>query len=123
MIAAQRLVATGLMLLAVASADGIAQDGQPGRGAPDFSFTSRGGEHITLDAFKGGTVVLDFCGSWCRPCVTSTPGLVALHEKYARQGVAFVGIAAKDKEDRWGRFIDGHMMDWPQYLDRKLTID
>jgi len=84
--------------------------------APEFSFTSRDGEDFSSDGLKGKTVVLDFWGSWCGPCVASMPDMIKLHKKYAEQGVVFLGIA-KDKQQDWERFIDKNKLAWPQYLD------
>ncbi len=84
--------------------------------APAFSFTSKDGEEITLEALAGKTVLLDFWGSWCGPCVRSTPDLVNLRRKFVGQPVVFLGIA-QDKEDDWKRYVERNSMDWPQYLD------
>jgi peroxiredoxin len=110
----QRVALAALLLCSMA----LAGDAR----APDFAFTSRDGEHVALQDLRGTTVVIDFWGSWCKPCASSAPGLVTLHQKYNGHGVVFLGVAAKDKEERWGRFIDTHKMDWPQYLDRTLAI-
>jgi thiol-disulfide isomerase/thioredoxin len=90
--------------------------------APNFSFTSRQGEYIALEDLKGKTVVLDFWGTWCKPCVLSTPGLVRLQKKYASQPVVFVGIAVRDQESEWAAYIDKNRMDWPQFLDTNRQI-
>jgi thiol-disulfide isomerase/thioredoxin len=84
--------------------------------APDFSFTSKDGEYIALEDLAGKTVLLDFWGSWCAPCVASTPGLIKLQRKFAGQPVVFLGIA-QDQEDNWRRYLEKNRMDWPQYLD------
>src|SRR5436190_16330035 len=57
--------------------------------APEFSFTSRAGESISLEQLKGKTVLLDFWGSWCGPCVHATPGLIKLRRKFTDQPVTF----------------------------------
>src|SRR5205814_8086459 len=84
--------------------------------APEFSFTSREGESISLEQLKGKTVLLDFWGSWCGPCVHATPGLIKLRRKFTDQPVTFVGIA-RDEEAKWNRYLEKNSMDWPQYLD------
>jgi thiol-disulfide isomerase/thioredoxin len=84
--------------------------------APEFSFTSSDGEYISLEDLAGKTVLLDFWGSWCAPCVAATPGLIKLRRKFAGQPVVFLGIA-QDQEDRWKGYLERHHMDWPQYLD------
>ena len=84
--------------------------------APEFSFTTRNGESISLERLKGNTVLLDFWGSWCAPCVQATPGLIRLRRKLIDQPVVFVGIA-HDEEAKWAKYVENHSMDWPQYLD------
>ena len=90
--------------------------------APEFSFSTKQGERIALEDLKGKTVVLDFWGTWCGPCVMATPGLVKLHKKFAEQPVVFVGIAVGDPEPAWAAYIDKHKMDWPQFLDTSRKI-
>ena len=92
--------------------------------APDFSFTSQQGEFITLEDLKGKAVVLDFWGTWCKPCVMATPGLVKLHKKFAEQPVVFISVAENDREDAWAAYIDKNKMVWPQFLDktRKMVL-
>ncbi len=90
--------------------------------APDFSFTSKEGEFITLEDLKGKTVVLDFWGTWCKPCLMMTPTLLKLQKKYASQPVVFVGVAVRDQESEWAAYIDKNKMDWPQFLDTNRKI-
>jgi thiol-disulfide isomerase/thioredoxin len=99
---------------------------EPGRAratyAPDFSFTSRQGELITLESLKGKTVVLDFWGTWCKPCLMATPGLLELNQKYSEHGVVFIGVAVNDEEHSWAAYIDKTGMSWPQFLDRTRSM-
>lgn len=78
--------------------------------APDFSFTSKQGEFISLEDLKGKTVLLDFWGTWCKPCLMATPSLIRLHKKFAGQPVVFIGIAVRDQEDAWAAYIDRNEM-------------
>ena len=89
--------------------------------APEFSFTSREGEFISLDELKGRTVLLDFWGSWCGPCVQATPGLIKLRRKFTGQPVIFVGIA-RDEQAKWSTYLEKNNMDWPQYLDTESRV-
>ncbi len=89
--------------------------------APAFSFTSRDGQHISLEDLAGKTVLIDFWGSWCQPCVASTPGLIRLRRKFVGQPVVFLGIA-QDQEDTWTRYLERNAMDWPQYLDSSNRV-
>ena len=90
--------------------------------APDFSLTTKQGEFFTLADLKGKTVLLDFWGTWCKPCLMATPGLVRLHKKYAEQGLVIIGVAVNDQEDAWSAYIEKNKMEWPQYFDRQRKL-
>jgi thiol-disulfide isomerase/thioredoxin len=90
--------------------------------APAFSFTSRDGEFITLEDLKGKTVLLDFWGTWCKPCLMATPSLIRLQKKFADQPVVFIGVAVNDQQDAWTAYIEKNKMAWPQFLDKSRKM-
>jgi thiol-disulfide isomerase/thioredoxin len=90
--------------------------------APDFSLTSKDGEFISLGDLKGKTVLLDFWGTWCKPCVMATPGLIKLQRKFAEQPVVFISVAENDQEPQWAAFIEKNRMAWPQFFDRTRKL-
>ena len=92
--------------------------------APDFSFTSSEGEHITLEDLRGKVVLLDFWGTWCPPCVESVPELRNLHKRYSKDGSPFVliGISSDGDEAEWKEFTAKNKMIWPQYRDHDRRI-
>jgi len=69
-----------------------------GERAPDFTLRSLDGEPVTLSAFRGKVVILDFWASWCYPCRISMPALHALWEKYRNQGVVLLGVSLDRSE-------------------------
>ena len=57
-----------------------------------------GGEGgFSLGALKGRVVLLDVMAAWSEPCRRDVPALNRLHEEYAAQGLAVVGLAV-DRE-------------------------
>ena len=60
--------------------------------APSFVLAGAGGETIDSTALRGKVVYVDFWASWCGPCRRSFPWMNSLHERYAKQGLAIVGI-------------------------------
>ena len=54
------------------------------------------GEPISLDDYEGKTVVVNVWGSWCAPCRSEAPDLVAASEQLADDGVEFLGINSRD---------------------------
>ena len=91
--------------------------------APDFSFTSSQGEYISLEDLRGKVVVLDFWGTWCRPCVDSVPSLRSMQKKYAKEpSFVLLGISSDSDEETWKEFTEKNKMVWPQYRDRDRRI-
>jgi len=91
--------------------------------APDFSFTSLEGEHITLDDLRGKVVLLDFWGTWCPPCVESVPELRNLYKRYSKEGTFMIlGISSDSDEEEWREFTVKNKMVWPQYRDKDRRI-
>lgn len=91
--------------------------------APDFSFTSLEGEHITLEDLRGKVVLLDFWGTWCPPCVESVPELRNLQKKYAKEpSFVLIGISSDSDEEAWREFTTKNKMIWPQYRDKDRRI-
>ena len=91
--------------------------------APDFSFTSSEGEHITLDDLKGKVVMLDFWGTWCPPCVASVPELRRLYKRYSTEpSFILIGISSDYDDAVWRSFTDKNQMVWPQYRDHNRRI-
>ncbi|HSE09522.1 MAG TPA: redoxin domain-containing protein [Nocardioidaceae bacterium] len=54
------------------------------------------GEPISLEDYEGKTVVVNVWGSWCAPCRSEAPDLVAASEELADDGVEFLGINSRD---------------------------
>ena len=92
--------------------------------APDYSITTRAGEFLSSKDLVGKTVLLDFWGTWCPPCVKSTPGLVKLYEKFAGPSFEMIGISSDKPKDKakWETYIDQHQLRWPQYIEIKGTV-
>ena len=47
---------------------------------------------LKLSDLRGKTVVLEFWGYWCGPCVGRMPDLFSLYDKYRDRGLVVIGI-------------------------------
>jgi beta-lactamase regulating signal transducer with metallopeptidase domain/peroxiredoxin len=52
----------------------------------------KNGGPVQLADFKGKVVLLAFWGHWCGPCVEEMPRLIALHDRYAEDGLVIVAV-------------------------------
>jgi peroxiredoxin len=76
--------------------------GLVGNPAPDFQVaTLTGGKSpVVLKDLRGRVVLVDFWGTFCKPCKESFPRLQALSGKYAASGLTIIGISEDDAEDK-----------------------
>jgi thiol-disulfide isomerase/thioredoxin len=92
---------------------------QPGHRpvAPVVSGTTVTGKHLSLAAYRGDTVVLNFWGSWCAPCRAEAPALGQLARQLRSRGVRFVGVDIRDEPDSALAFMQQFNVDYPSISD------
>ncbi len=66
--------------------------------APDFKFKDLDGKELTLQAFKGKVVLLNFWATWCGPCRAEIPGLIRIQDEY-KDRVQIIGMNVDDDDD------------------------
>jgi len=81
--------------------------------APDFKLTSLDGKPLTLAAFQGKVVFLNFWATWCGPCRAEVPDLVALQEKY-KDHLQIIGLNVDDDDTaEIQKYVDETGIDYP----------
>lgn len=61
--------------------------------APDVAFEDAGGGEMTLGAYEGRHLVVNFWATWCAPCRHEMPTLSALQDALGSEDFAVVTIA------------------------------
>ena len=52
------------------------------------------GGKVTAQDLAGKVVVVDFWGTWCKPCLAEIPEYNAFYREYREKGVVFLALAA-----------------------------
>ncbi len=116
LVAARFLSSRSLFGLGIANYQAVASPED--RPAPDFRMPSlRGGGAISLSAFRGEVVVLNFWASWCTPCRLEAPGLEQTWKDYRDRGVQFLGMDERDNNPAGISFQDEFGITYPSAVD------
>ncbi|QHS10804.1 TlpA disulfide reductase family protein [Sinimarinibacterium sp. NLF-5-8] len=86
-------IRTTLLLLAVTLSSPASFALEVGQSAPaGLQAASEQGEALSVDAFAGQVVYVDFWASWCAPCLQAMPEYEALYQKYRDQGFTVLAV-------------------------------
>jgi thiol-disulfide isomerase/thioredoxin len=85
--------------------------------APVVSGPLVGGGRLSLAAYRGHVVVLNFWGSWCTPCREEAPGLAQLARQFGPSGVRFLGIDIRDSPASAEAFMSDFRISYPSLND------
>lgn len=90
---------------------------QTGVQIPDFSLRSIDGEQVSLSSLRGKYILLDFWGTWCKPCLESIPNLKALYEKIGGDNFEIVSVANDNNIEKWQTVVTSKGMTWTNLID------
>ena len=96
------------------------------RPAAAFELTSYAGERMSLDAFRGRVVVVNFWASWCHPaCYEEAPVLERNWRAYRDRDVVVLGVDIQDKAEAAQKFIADFSLTFPNALDAagRVSVD
>lgn len=99
--------------------------GQP---APDFEMSFFDGyewqslDQASLSDMQGNVVVLNFWASWCVECRLEAKALQDASERFADDGVIFLGIAWTDTEPKSFDYMQEFGITYPNAPDLGLNI-
>ncbi len=68
--------------------------GSPVRTLPKFSLKLADGTILSSSSLAGKITVIDFWGTWCKPCLAEIPGYNAFYREYKDKGVVLLALAA-----------------------------
>ena len=81
----------------------------------DFTMKDLAGKSVSLSAYKGKVILLNFWATWCGPCKAEIPGFVELQEKY-KNDLIVVGYSVDDEAPKAKAFADEYKINYPILL-------
>ncbi len=102
----------------VSLASGPARAADEGELAPVFSAKSLDGEStISLGAYRGKVVYLDFWASWCAPCRTALPAIEKLRTEFPAQDFQVIAVNVDTDVEKALRLMAEHKIGYPSAAD------
>lgn len=87
--------------------------------APEFTLNDADGHSVSLSAYRGNYVLVDFWASWCVPCRQENPNVLAAYEKYKDKNFKILGISLDTEKRLWLKAINEDKLPWKQVCDFK----
>src|SRR5215472_1269875 len=83
--------------------------------APDLKAKDLNGQELSLEAYKGKVVLLNFWATWCGPCRAEIPGLIQIQEAY-KDRLQVIGMDVDDDEEHLRAFVKDQGINYPVAL-------
>lgn len=80
------------------------------------------GQERSLTQWRGKVIVVNFWATWCAPCREEIPIFIRLQQKYAEQGLQFVGIAI-DRPEKVAPYAAEMGMNFPVLIGGADAIE
>jgi thiol-disulfide isomerase/thioredoxin len=90
---------------------------EKGAAVPEIALPSPDGDTIALSSLKGKYVLLDFWASWCSPCRSENPNLVAAYQKYHSKGFEIYQVSLDRSYAAWTKAIEDDHLTWIHVSD------
>jgi len=83
--------------------------------AKDFTLPALDGKPLSLSAYKGKVVLLNFWATWCGPCKAEIPGFVELQQQY-KNDLVVIGLSVDDTAEKARPFVEQYKVNYPIVL-------
>ena len=87
----------------------------------DFEMPTPDGKTLKISdvVSKNKYTLIDFWASWCGPCRSEMPNVIAAYKEYNKKGFGIVGVSLDNDEAKWKAAIKDMKMPWAHMSDLK----
>lgn len=99
----------------------------PGNNVSNFQIQTNSSDSvINLAEYKGKYVLINFWGTWCKPCLELTPNLQQLYKNMDKEKLGMIGINCEFPPENHSAFkyVLANNIEWPQgfeFIDKGNT--
>lgn len=90
--------------------------------APDFTLEDLARKKISLERLRGRVVFLNFCATWCLPCVVEMPSMEKLHKEFSNDGLVILAINFRETPEEVKAFVRKHKLTFTVLLDSEGSV-
>lgn len=90
--------------------------------APNFKLETLNGEKVELRDLRGKVVLINFWGTWCKPCQEEMPAIQKVYDKYKEEGFEVLAVNLGESELAITKFRDSTNVDFPILKDKDSLV-
>lgn len=96
---------------------------QIGNNVPNIILPNAYGDTLSLSELKGKYVLIDFWGSWCRPCRLEHKNLLKTYNKFRRYDFEIFQVALEYNKENWKNAIREDKLWWKYQVSELKYMD